>query len=227
MRLLIAVAGVCLAAAGLGVHTPARAGIMEGSYSEAGSSASGASSRPCDIELRYDDGIDETPGWAPAVFWIDHELGYQALSVRFQPPETGEYLVERAAFYSPRWIDAGLIDVIAQEVGDTTNAAVETVWMEEAGTHEVDFTEPICIPSGGEFLILLCPHWRTAGLIGDCSSDVHYRSYYSLEQGVCKPELLNSEDDYMIWSCVRLCGTVPTRGTSWGWIKSAFRAPTR
>jgi hypothetical protein len=54
-----------------------------------------------------------------------------------------------------------------------------------------------------------------------------YRSYYSLEQGVCKPNHLSSDEDYMIWSCVRLCGTVPTRGATWGWIKSAFRAATK
>jgi hypothetical protein len=225
MRGLVAVVGVCLAAAGPGICAAAATGIIEGLYPEGDSAAGGAFSRPCDIEIRYDDGIDETPGWAPALFWLDHELAYQALSVRFRPPENGEYLVERAAFYSPGWMDAGLVDVVAQEVGDTTNAAVETVWIGEAGTHEIDFTEPICVPSGGEFLILLCPHWRTAGLVGDCSSDLDYRSYYSLEDGVCEPELLDLDEDYMIWSCVRLCGTVPTRGTTWGWIKDAFRAP--
>jgi hypothetical protein len=218
-RMLVAV--VCLVVGGMRSHPPAIAGVMEYPYAGADRSTWQTPGRPCDTEIRYDDGIDDTPGWAPALFWVEEDV-YQALSVRFQPPEAIEYLVERAAWFSPAWYRPGWVDVIAREVGDATNMTMESVWIADGGTGEVDFSAPICIPPGAEFLILMCPRWNTAGLIGDDSSDVDGRSYYSEEAGVCEPEFSTSED-LMIWSCVRPCGGVPAGETSWGWIKSMFR----
>jgi hypothetical protein len=211
---------VCLAGVGAGASSTTGLRILEVPYDQ-DATARDSYGRPCDIEIRYDDGVDDTPQSMPALFWLTDVL-YQSLFVRFQPPEDGEYLVERAAWYSPVWSHPGWVDVMAREVGDSTNVATETVWIEGSGTHEIDFSEPICIPSGGEFLILLCPHWQTAGSIGDDASDSDHRSYYSLEEGVCEPEFL-AEEDFMIWSCVRPCGPVPSRGTTWGSIKSQYR----
>src|SRR5512141_2035461 len=40
---------------------------------------------PCDIQLRYDDGIDDTPGSGPTLGWYAPGQ-YQFLGVRFTPP---------------------------------------------------------------------------------------------------------------------------------------------
>ena len=88
---------------------------------------------------------------------------------------------------------------------------------------EVDFANRICIPAGGEYVIMLCPQQGVWGVIGQDASAPHGRSYWAWNPTGCSPQEQSTAEDYMIWSCVTSCGAVPVEGSSWGQIKALYR----
>jgi len=103
---------------------------------------------PCDVQLRYDDGTDDTPDSGPTVGWYDPVL-YQFVGVRFTPAADQSYKVQSASWYSDFWVLPGNVDVEAQEWGDPSNSTSATINVTGGGTWEVEFANPICIPQGG------------------------------------------------------------------------------
>lgn len=182
------------------------------------------SSVPCDIQLRYDDGTDDSPDWGPTLGWYDPVL-YQFVGVRFTPPAVADQYtqVQSASWYSDYWVLPGNVDVEAQEWGDPSNSTSATIYVTGVGTWEVEFANPICIPPGGEYVIMLCPQRGVWGVIGQDTSAAHGRSYWAWNPTGCSPQEQSTVEDYMIWSCVTSCGTVPVEGSAWGQIKTLYR----
>jgi hypothetical protein len=176
---------------------------------------------PCDMLLRYDDGSDDTPGSGPTLgYWTG--VDYQFLGVRFTPPGGASYLVQSASWYSDFWVLAGQVDVTATDLSDPTNTTTATIAVNNGGTWEVEFTSPICIPAGGDYSIMICPHVGCFGVVGQDLSGSAGRSYWSMSPGGCT--LVNpTTDNYMIWSCVTPCAPVPANQTTWGTIKGLYR----
>ncbi len=177
---------------------------------------------PCDVTLRYDDGIDDTPGSGPTLGWYTG-TNYQFLGVRFTPAADQSYMVQSASWYSDFWVLPGNVDVEAQEWGNPSNATSATINVTAGGTWEVEFATPICIPRGGEYVIMLCPQRNVFGVVGQDLSAPDGRSYWTPDPGGCTPQNQSTGDDYMIWSCVTPCGATPIEGKSWGQVKSLYR----
>lgn len=177
---------------------------------------------PCDIQLRYDDGSDDTLDYGPTLGWYS-PTDHQYLAVRFTPPDTGtNYQVQSASFFADFWVAPGLVDIHAQEFDNANNETFGSVNVTGAGTWEVEFATPICIPAGKEYLILLCPPREGGwGVCGEDLSAPDSRSYWSLDR--CGPVNQNDSADLMVWSCVTECGTVSTTESTWGSIKSGYR----
>lgn len=176
----------------------------------------------CDIQLRYDDGTDDTPDWGPTLGWYDPVL-YQYVGVRFTRAAGQSYQVQSASWYSDYWVIPGNVDVEVQEWGDPSNSTSGTIYVTGAGTWEVEFTNPICIPPGGEYLIMLCPQQGVWGVIGQDEASPDGRSYWSWNPTGCSPQDQSTAEDYMIWSCVTSCDVVPVEGRSWGQVKAHYR----
>jgi len=174
---------------------------------------------PCDIQLRYDDGVDDTPGYGPTCGYYSGTM-HQFLGVRFTPAADQSYKVQSASWYSDFWVLSGNVDVTAVEVGNPSNSTTETIFVGAGGTYEVEFFNPICIPQGGEYVIMVCPQMNVFGVIGSDLSGSDNRSNWT--DGDCAPGNATT-DDYMIWSCVTPCGATPAEARSWGHVKSLFR----
>lgn len=183
--------------------------------------ASGRDRIPCDVEIRYDDGTDETPGSAPALFWLDSQT-YQALSVRFSTPNDVDHIVESAFWLSPAWDQAGWVDVVAYEVALQSNATQDSIWIDGPGTWGLEFSRPIIIPSGTDYMVKLCPRLGAAGLILDDSTEPDWRSAYGLDAGLCDPNM-TLDYDLAVWSCVEPVMPVPASEVTWGRLKSIYR----
>jgi len=177
---------------------------------------------PCDIQLRYDDGTDDTPNSGPTLGWYDPVL-YQFVGVRFTPAADQSYMVQSASWYSDLWLLPGNVDVEAQEWGDPSNSTSATIYVAGPGTWAVEFANPICIPQGGEYVIMLCPQQGVWGVIGEDLSAPDGRSYWVWNPGGCNPQEQSTTEDYMIWSCVTPCGPTPVESRSWGQVKNLYR----
>jgi hypothetical protein len=175
---------------------------------------------PCDTQLRYDDGVDDTPGSGPTLGWYTSS-NYQFLGVRFTPPADQSYKVQSASWYSDFWITAGNVDVTVTEWNNPSNTTTATIAVTGAGTWEVEFATPICIPQGGEYVVMLCPQRYAFGVVGQDLSAPDGRNYWSATD--CGPVNASSGDDYMLWSCVTPCGATPIETHSWGHVKSLYR----
>ena len=167
---------------------------------------------PCDIQLRYDDGTDDSPGHGPALGWYS-TTEYQYLGIRFTPPPDRPYFVQSASWYSDFWFVPGNVDVEAQEWDNPANTTSATIYVTGAGTWEVEFANPICIPRGGDYFIMLCPQPYATGMVGDDYSDpFDQRSYFTGTPSGCFPEEDAWPNRWMIWSCVTPCGPPPATG---------------
>jgi len=176
---------------------------------------------PCDTQLRYDDGTDDTPGSGPTLGWYTSSL-YQFLGVRFTPAADQSYMVQSASWYSDFWVLNGNVDVEVQEWGNPTNMTSATINVTGGGTWEVEFATPICIPQGGEYVIMICPQQNVFGVVGQDLSGSAGRSYWVANPNGCTP-MNQTSDNYMIWSCVTPCGSTPVEGKSWGQVKTLYR----
>lgn len=176
---------------------------------------------PCDIELRYDDGSDDSPGSGPTLGWWS-ATDYQFLGVRFTPAGDQSYMVQSASWYSDFWVYSGNVDVEVQEWGNPSNMTTATVNVTGGGTYEVEFANPICIPQGGEYVIMLCPQPGVWGVVGEDYSGFNGRAYWAGVPNGCAPTN-QAGSNYMIWSCVTSCGPSPVEARSWGRIKSLYR----
>jgi hypothetical protein len=176
---------------------------------------------PCDITIRYDDGSDDDPGSGPTLGYYSGNL-HQFLGVRSTPPANTSYQVQSASWFSDFWVVPGLVDVTVYEWNNPSNSATATVNVTGAGTWEVEFTNPICVPAGSDYAVMICPQpgggW---GVVGNDLASPDNRSFWS--DGACA--LVNGPvgSDYMIWSCVTPCGPVPAETMHWGQIKSLYR----
>ena len=178
----------------------------------------------CDILVRYDDGTDDTPGSGQtlggpsAPFWY---LGIQAT-----PPAGGSFLVQSASFFSEFWVIPGNVDIIVYEIGNPLNSASETLFINDSGEWGVDFTDPICLPAGVDFGIVLCPAPGVWGVSGEDTSAPDGRSHqWNTDVGTCD-ELANAPFtnlDFMIWACVTPCGATPTTEVSWSNVKALYQ----
>jgi hypothetical protein len=176
---------------------------------------------PCSILLQYDDGTDDNGPGGTTMGWYDPVL-YQFVGVRFTPAGDQPYLVQSASWYSDFWVTPGNVDVEAQEWGNPSNSTSATIYVTGAGTWEVEFANPICVPQGGEYVIMLCPQQGVWGVVGDDLSAPHGRSYWAWTAG-CSPQEQSTGEDYMIRSCVTSCGTTPVEDRSWGRVKILYR----
>jgi hypothetical protein len=175
---------------------------------------------PCDVLIRYDDGTDDTPGSGPTLGWwssVDHQF----LGVVFAGPAGYDHQVQSASWYSDFWVWGALVDVTVYEMGNPANTTTETINVTGGGTWEVEFTAPICVPAGHEYVVMVCPQPGVWGVIGEDYSAPDYRSYWT--PSTCDPVNSLGGDDLMVWSCVTACGGVPVEEASWGEIKRIYR----
>lgn len=177
---------------------------------------------PCDILLRYDDGTDDSPGSGPTLGYYTG-TDYQFLGVRFTPPAGGDFQVQSASWFSDFWVFPGTVDVTVTEVNNPGNTTTASLQVTDGGTWEVEFPDPICIPSGSEYVVMICPRPGCFGVIGEDYSAPDGRSYWSGTGFGCNPTNLSGSNDYMLWSCVTPCGAVPAEASTWGQIKSIYR----
>jgi hypothetical protein len=181
----------------------------------------GNGGEPCDILLRYDDGTDDTVNFGPTLGWYS-STDHQNLGVRFTPPDpTKSYLIQSGTFFCDFWVEPGLVEIHAQQFDDISNQTVESVNVTGGGTWGVFFTNPICIPPGKDYLIMLCPTLEGGwGVCGEDQSNPDPRSYWS-------PDRCDAVNQYtadlMIWSCVTECGVISTDQATWGRIKTEYR----
>ena len=175
---------------------------------------------PCDTQLRYDDGVDDTPGSGPTLGYYFGDM-HQFLGVRFSPAADQSYKVQSASWYSDFWVYAGNVDVTVTEYNNPSNTTSETIYVPTGGTYEVEFTSPICIPQGGDYVVMICPQPGCFGVVGQDLSGPDGRSTWT--DGACAPLNWSTGDDYMIWSCVTPCGATPVETHSWGHVKSLYR----
>lgn len=173
---------------------------------------------PCDIELRYDDGTDDSPGSGPTLARFA-DNNYWHLGVRFAPPAGGDYLVQSASWFSDFWVTGGNVEVKVYEAGNEANTTSAMINVTGGGTWEVEFADPICIPAGGEYHVVICPSLNVWGVIGEDYSAPDGRSYQTGYPGGCTNQNPIGVD-LMLWSCVTPCGPTPVETTTWGAIKS-------
>jgi hypothetical protein len=181
----------------------------------------GQSQVPCDILLRYDDGEDDSPG-------SGYTLGgpgtpQQNLGIIATPPAGALYEVQSAAFWSEFWVTPGNVHVVVTEVDNPTNTTEAVIYVDNGGTWEVAFDNPICVDS--DFSVMLCPEPQVWGVAGeDLDPPIDGRSYWEYQEpSTCSPVNNFTNVDLTIWACVTPCGATPTESTSWGHIKSLYR----
>lgn len=176
---------------------------------------------PCDIEVRYDDGTDDTPGSGSTLGYYSGQ-SHQFLGVRSTAPAGGSYQVESASFFSEFWVLPGAVDITVYEIANPGNNATATVNVTGGGLWEVAFDSPICVTGGTDYAVMVCPRIGVFGVSGeDLSAPQDQRSYWTA--GTC--DLLNqfTSQDLTIWSCVTACGSTPTIESSWGTVKNIYR----
>jgi len=176
---------------------------------------------PCDILIRYDDGSDDDSGSGPTLGWYS-SVNYQFLGVRFTPSANASYKVQSASWFSDFWVLPGNVDVEVMEWNNPGNSTTATINVTGGGLWEVEFANPICIPQGGEYAVMLCPQAGTWGVVGQDLAAPDGRSYWVGDPGGCSP-VNPAGTDYMIWSCVTPCGGTPVETSNWGRIKSIYR----
>ncbi len=174
----------------------------------------------CPSIIRYDDGTDDTPGSSPTLGWWD-ATQHQYLFVRFAGPSTQMVEVRGGGWFSDFWVQPGLVDVTAEEVGNPGNSVTVSTFVYGAGNWEVEFPHSIVVPPLREFYIKLCPHPGGWGVVGDDSSNPHRRSGSSLTD--CAAHYNWAAPDLMVWACA--VQYVPTfvRAGTWGSLKSIYR----
>ncbi|MFB3907320.1 MAG: hypothetical protein ACE15D_02855 [Candidatus Eisenbacteria bacterium] len=215
---LLGVISFCAAVAGPALAGATRATIPDGAVIV--SPHDGQSRVPCDVEIRYDDGEDDSPDSGPVLGWSS-ETEYQYLGVIFTAPVGEDFLVQSASWYSDFWVFEGDVDVTAYEINDPANTATETLYIDAGGTYAVEFSTPICVPGGTDYVVMLCPgHW-VEGVLGEDWDEPDYRSYFS--RTTCDPLVNYGPSDFMLWSCVTPCGPTSVRSGSWGRIRTMFR----
>ena len=180
----------------------------------------GQSQVPCDILLRYDDGIDDMPGGG-------YTLGgpsepFQYLGIIATPPAGASYEVQSASFWSEFWVTPGNVNITVAEVANPANTTTATVYVDNGGTWEVAFDQPICV--NGDFSVMLCPDPFVWGVAGeDFTAPIDNRSYWTSSPDGCTPVNNLSGLDLTIWACVTPCGATATESTTWGRVKSLYR----
>jgi hypothetical protein len=176
---------------------------------------------PCDIRLGYDDGTDDSLDSGPTLGWYS-DTGHQYLGVVFTaPPTVADYQVQSASFFADFWVESGLVEFHAFQFDDPSNETQASVNVTGGGTWEVEFVPPICIPAGGEFVVMLCPTLEGGwGVCGEDTSDPDGNSYFTDRE--CVPAVEFSYD-LMIRACVTECGSVSTDLKSWGEIRADYR----
>lgn len=178
---------------------------------------------PCDIELRYDDGSDDTPGSGPT--WGGPTPGDQWwIGVLFTPPADQSYEVQSVTWFSDFWVWPGNVNIRAYEVSNPSNETFGVVNVTDGGTWELEFAEPICVGPGSDYVIMGCPDVNVWGVIGQDTSGSDNRSSQVNENAVpdCSPDAFDL-GDYMMWSCVTPCGPTPVEEVTWGSIKSLHK----
>jgi len=213
----IAVLGLCAAFTAMAwAEAPLRTVLPEGGEI----SLPGGDTRvPCDQLIRYDDGSDDAPGSGPTL--ADFGDGSrQYLGVIFTAPAGGEFQVQSASWFSDFWVWPGTVNVSCYEIADPSNAAAAAIDVTGGGTWEVEFSDPICVPGGTDYVVMLCPVAGVWGVVGEDYAAPDGRSYWSA--ATCDPLNSGGGVDYMIWSCVTPCGPVPVENTSWGTIKGLY-----
>lgn len=175
---------------------------------------------PCDILIRYDDGVDDSPGSGPTLGYFSGQ-SHQFLGIRSTAPAGGSFQIQSAAWFSDFWVLPGMVDVTVTEIGNPANSATGSVNVTDGGTWEVVFDNPICVPGGADYSVMVCPRVGVFGVVGEDLSGPDGRSYWS--PGDC--DLVNNVTtaDYMIWSCVTECGPTPTIQATWGAVKATYR----
>ncbi len=176
----------------------------------------------CDLEIRYDDNEDDsqgsgsTLGGPAAPYWY--------LGVRYTPPADQGYLVQSAGFWSEFWVTNGNVTFRCYEISNPANETFETVFVNAAGTWEIDFTDPICVGAGSDYGIVLCPDPGVWGVTGEDTDPPYDARSYQNNTDVGDCELINvTGSDLLIWSCVTPCGGTPVEEGTWGTIKSHYR----
>jgi hypothetical protein len=175
---------------------------------------------PCDILIRYDDGVDDSPGSGPTLGYFSGQ-SHQFLGIRSTAPAGGSFQIQSAAWFSDFWVLPGMVDVTVTEIGNPANSATGSVNVTDGGTWEVIFDSPICVPGGADYSVMVCPRVGVFGVVGEDLSGPDGRSYWSPDP--C--DLVNNVTgaDYMIWSCVTECGPTPTIQATWGAVKATYR----
>lgn len=175
---------------------------------------------PCDVLLRYDDGTDDTPNSGPTLGYYSGQQ-HQFLGVRFTAPAGATFEVQSASWFSDFWVLPGTVDVSVYEVANPSNTTSASINVTAGGTFEVAFAEPICVPGGTDYAVMICPRVGVFGVVGEDLSGPDARSYWTA--GDCSLLNLSTSNDYMIWSCVTPCEPTPTTESTWGAIKSNYR----
>jgi hypothetical protein len=172
---------------------------------------------PCDVLIRYDDGSDDQIG---SGLTLGGPPGFsQRLGIVAQAPAGGSWQVQSVGFFSEFWVTAGNVNIEVTSVSTPALTTSQPLFVDAAGDHEAALTDPICIPGGEEFSVMLCPDDGTWGVTGEDTSAPDSRSFFS--QASCTPETPIDEPpvDLMIWACVTACPgqnqllEVPTLGT--------------
>ncbi len=177
---------------------------------------------PCDILLRYDDGIDNTPG-------SGYTLGgpsapYQYLGIIATPPSDYDYEVQSAGFWSEFWVTPGNVNFTIIEISDPSNTTTASLFVNDGGTWEIEFDTPITVGPGSDFAIMLCPDPGVWGVGGeDTTAPLYDRSYFSSSTDGCYPTNPLAGVNMMIWACVTPGDPTPVEPSSWGNIKSLYK----
>lgn len=175
---------------------------------------------PCDIQLRYDDGSDDTQGSGPTLGWYSPS-DHQYLGVRFTPPPAAAHEVQSATWFSDFWVEPGDVEVHAFQFDNPANTTSAVVNVAGGGTWGVEFSPTICIPAGKEYVVMICPTLAGGwGVIGEDTSPSTGRSYWT--SGPCSP-VNPHPSNFMLWSCVTPCTPTAVETSTWGLIKGLYR----
>lgn len=177
---------------------------------------------PCDIEVRYDNGIDTNPGSSPTLGYFAGDDRHQFLGVRFTAPAgAAEYEVQSASWFSDFWVIPGLVDVTVYAVANPSNTTTTSINVTAAGDWNLAFESPICIPAGEDCIVMLCPQFGVFGVLGEDFTSPDGRSTFN--PGPCETGTFTTGNDYLLASCVTECGPTPVEETSWGKVKTVYR----
>lgn len=176
---------------------------------------------PCDILLRYDDGMDDTPGYG-------YTLGgpsppYQYLGIIATPPGDMAYEVQSAGFWSEFWVTPGTVNITVIEISNPANTTSVGLYVNSGGVWEVAFTTPITVGPASDFAVMLCPDPGVWGVSGEDLTNPQGRSYFSSSDDGCYPTNQFGAENLMIWTCVTPADPTPLDWSSWGRVKSLYQ----